>query len=56
MCVHYTPKAMHLWKSGFKYAFQRNKKGIDFGILSQLKTLSKSIVVHAHNKMIFSST
>jgi len=42
-----SPKAMHFWKSGFKFAFGRNKKGKVFGILSQLKKLRKSNDVHA---------
>jgi len=29
-------EAMYFWKSGFKFAFGRNKKGKVFGILSQL--------------------
>ena len=41
-------KAMHFWKSGFKFAFGRNKKkGNVFGILSQLRKLSKSNDVRA---------
>jgi hypothetical protein len=32
-------KEVHLWKSGFKFAFGRNKKGKVFGIPSQLKNL-----------------
>jgi hypothetical protein len=40
-------------KSGFTFAFGRNKKGKILGILSQLKKLSKSDDVHAQN--IFSS-
>ena len=48
-------KAMHFWKSGFKFAFGRNKKGKVFGILSQLKKLTKSNVVRAQNKTFFSS-
>jgi hypothetical protein len=43
-------------KSGFKFAFGRNKKGKVFGILSQLKKLSKSNDVHAQNKTFLSST
>jgi len=29
--------AMHFWKSGFKFAFGRNKKGKVFGILNRLR-------------------
>jgi len=43
-------KAVHFWKSGFQYAFGRNKKGKVFGTLGQLKNLSKSNDVHAQNK------
>jgi len=43
------------WKSGFKFASGRNKKGKAFGILCQLKKLSKSNDVHAQN-FFFSST
>jgi hypothetical protein len=42
-------EGMHFWKSGFKFAFGRNKKGKVFGILNQLKKLSKSNDVHAQN-------
>ena len=44
-----SPRAMLFWKSGFKFAFGRNKKGEVFRILSQLKKLSKSNGVHAQN-------
>ena len=47
-------KQCAFWKSGFKFAFGRNKKGKVFGILSQLKKLSTSNYVHAQN--IFSIT
>jgi hypothetical protein len=47
-----SPKAMHVWKSGFKFAFGRNKKGKVFGILSRLKKLSKSNDVHSQNKTL----
>jgi hypothetical protein len=50
-----TLKATHFWKSGFKFAFSRNKKGKVFGIRSQLKKLSKYNDVHAQNKTLFSS-
>jgi len=40
----------------FKFVFGRNKKGKVFGILSQLKKISKSNDVHAQNKMFLSST
>jgi len=33
---------MRCWKSGYKFAFGRSKKGKVFGIHSQLKKLSKS--------------
>jgi len=36
-CVESCPTALHFWKSGFKFASGRNKKGKVFGILSQLK-------------------
>ena len=48
--VETSTKAMDFWKSGFKFAFRRNKKGKVFGILSQLKKLSKPNDVHAQNK------
>ena len=51
-----TSIAMQFWKSGFKFAFGRNKKGKVFGILNQLKKRSKSNDVHAQNNMILSST
>ena len=51
-----SPKAMHLWISGFKFAFGRNKKGKDFDILSQLPRLSKSNDVHAQHKTFLSCT
>ena len=41
--------AMHFWKSGFEFAFGRNKKGKVFGISSQF-LLSKSNDVHSQNK------
>ena len=47
--------AMHFWRSGFKFAFGKNKKGKVFGILSQLKKISKSNDVHAQNKTFLSS-
>jgi hypothetical protein len=50
-----SPKAMHFWKSGFEFAFGRNKKGKVFGISSQL-LLSKSNDMHAQNKTFFGST
>jgi hypothetical protein len=40
-------KAKPFWKSGFKFAFGRNKKGKVFGIRSQLKKLSKFNDVYA---------
>jgi len=48
--------AMRFWKSGVKFVSGRNKKGKVFGILSQLKKLSKSNDVHAQNKTFLSST
>jgi hypothetical protein len=52
-----SPIAMHFWKSGFKFAFRRNKKkGKILGILNQLKKLIKSNDVHAQNNMFLSST
>jgi hypothetical protein len=45
------PKAIGLWKSGFKFALGRNKKGKVFGILSRLKKLSKSNDVNAQNNV-----
>ena len=51
-----SPKAVYFWKSCFKFLFGRNKKGKVFGILSQLKKISKSNDVHAQNKMFLSST
>ena len=66
MCVTFTRtrgrglesnvERMHFWKSGFKFAFGRNKKGKVFGILSQLKKLSNSNDVHAQNKTFLNST
>jgi len=50
------PIAIRFWKSGFKFAPGRNKKGKVFGMLSQLKKPSKSNDVHAQNKMFLSST
>jgi len=50
------PTAMHRWKSGFTFASGRNKKGKVFGILSQLKKLSKSNDVHTQNKTFVIST
>jgi len=44
-----SPTAMHRWKSGFTFASGRNKKGKVFGILSQLKKLSKTNDVDAQN-------
>jgi len=43
--VETLPEAMR-----FKFTFGRNKKGKVFGIISQLKKLSKSNDVHAQNK------
>jgi hypothetical protein len=54
--IETSPKAVHFWKSGFKFAFGRNKKGKVCGILRQLKKLSKSHDVHAQNKTFLSST
>jgi len=51
-----SPEAMCFWKLGFKFAFGRNKKGKAFGILSQMKNLSKSNDVHAQNKTFVSIT
>jgi len=51
-----SPITMHFWKSGFKFAFGRNKKGKVLGILNQLKKLSKSNDVHAQNNTFLSST
>jgi hypothetical protein len=48
-CLESSPTAMRFWKSGFKFAFGRNKKGKIFEILGQLKKLSKSNDVHAQN-------
>ena len=31
-----TPKEIYVWKSGFKFAFGRNKKDKVFGIISHL--------------------
>jgi hypothetical protein len=56
MGMETSPKAVHFWKSGFKFTFGRNKKGKVYGILSQLKKLSKSNDVHAQNKTFLSST
>jgi len=52
---------MRCWKSGFKFAFGRNKqkkkkKGKLLGIRSQLKKLNKSNDVHAQNKTFLSSS
>jgi len=49
------PKTTQFWKSGFKFAFGRNRKGKVFGILSQLKKTVKSNDVHAQNKTFLSS-
>jgi hypothetical protein len=46
------PKVTRFWKSRFKFAFGRKKKGKVFGILSQLKILSKSNDVHAQNNVL----
>ena len=35
--VETSPKAVHFWKSGFKFAFRRNRSGKVFRILSLLK-------------------
>jgi len=50
------PTAMHRWKSGVTFASERNKKGKVFGILYQLKKLSKSNDVRAQNKTFVIST
>jgi len=42
-----SPNAIRFWQSGFKGAFGKSKV---FGILSQLKKLSKSNDVHAGTK------
>jgi len=42
-----SPKAMHFWKSGFKFASGRNKIGKVFRILSHFKKPSQSNDVHA---------
>jgi hypothetical protein len=49
-------KAVHFGKSWVKFEFGRNKKGKVFGILSQLKNMSKSKDVHAQNETLLSST
>jgi hypothetical protein len=51
-----TAISMLSWKSGFKFAIGRNKKGKVIGISSQLKKLSKSNDVHAQNETLVSST
>jgi hypothetical protein len=50
--VKTSPKAMHFWKAGFKFAFGRNKKGKVFGILSQLKKWSKSHDAYAQKTFL----
>jgi len=62
-CYEYTwarlgnfSKSSVLLEVRFKFVFGRNKKGKVFGILSQLKKISKSNDVHAQNKMFLSST
>jgi hypothetical protein len=54
-CLESSPTALCFWKSGFNFASGRNKKGKVFGILSQLKKLSKFNDVHAQNKTFLSS-
>jgi hypothetical protein len=44
---------MHFWKSGFYVRIWKKQKKQEFGILSQLKKLSKSNNVHAQNRKFY---